>query len=58
MEPLASNIDTADSSFHANREHNRALVAELNERLAQARQGAVSGCVISGIRMKWRTMSS
>jgi len=39
MEPLASSVDTADSEFHANREHNRKLVAELNERLAQARQG-------------------
>ena len=39
MEPLASNIDTADSSFFASLEHNRALVAELNERLAQARSG-------------------
>ena len=39
MEPLTSSIDTADPEFHANREHNRALVAELNERLAQVRQG-------------------
>nr|AIF06220.1 3-methylcrotonoyl-CoA carboxylase beta subunit [uncultured marine group II/III euryarchaeote KM3_190_A12]AIF07590.1 3-methylcrotonoyl-CoA carboxylase beta subunit [uncultured marine group II/III euryarchaeote KM3_205_C10] len=39
MEPLASSVDTADPEFHASREHNRALVAELNERLAQTRRG-------------------
>ncbi|MCH2440788.1 MAG: methylcrotonoyl-CoA carboxylase [Candidatus Poseidoniia archaeon] len=45
MEPLASNIDTADSSFHASLEHNRALVTELNERLAQARNGGSAKAV-------------
>ncbi len=39
MEPLASGVDTADPEYHANREHNRKLVVELNERLAQTRQG-------------------
>ncbi len=45
MEPLASNIDTANSSFHASLEHNRALVAELKERLAQARNGGSAQAV-------------
>ena len=45
MEPLASNIDTANSSFHASLEHNRTLVAELKERLAQARSGGSAKAV-------------
>ena len=45
MEPLASNIDTANSSFHASLEHNRAQVAELKERLAQVRSGGSAKAV-------------
>ncbi len=45
MEPLTSNIDTSNSSFHASLEHNRALVTELKERLAQTRSGGSAKAV-------------
>ncbi|MAH17811.1 MAG: methylcrotonoyl-CoA carboxylase [Euryarchaeota archaeon] len=45
MEPLASNIDTADSGYLTNVEQNRALVTELKERLAQARGGGSAKAV-------------
>lgn len=39
METLESSINPNDAQFRANAEHNRALAAELRERIAQARQG-------------------
>lgn len=39
MEVLESHINPNDERFKANAEHNRALVAELNARLAQVRKG-------------------
>jgi len=39
MEIIESHINPNDSQFRANAEHNRALVAQLRERIAQVRQG-------------------
>ena len=39
MEPLLTSISSSDSEFKNNETHNRALVEELNQRLAVARQG-------------------
>ncbi len=39
MDVLQSHVNPRDAEFQANAEHNRALAAELRDRLAQARQG-------------------
>src|SRR4051812_26398880 len=39
MQPLESSLNTRDERYLANDAHNRALINELRERIAQIRQG-------------------